>query len=37
MRNLRGQRGKAAEALGISRSTLYLKLREIGYEEMGED
>jgi transcriptional regulator with GAF, ATPase, and Fis domain len=37
MRSLRGQRGKAAEALGISRSTLYLKLREIGYEEMGED
>ncbi|MBI4586763.1 MAG: hypothetical protein HY717_22340, partial [Planctomycetes bacterium] len=27
-----GHRGKAAEALGISRSTLYLKLKEIGYE-----
>jgi transcriptional regulator with GAF, ATPase, and Fis domain len=27
-----GHRGKVAKALGISRSTLYLKLKDIGYE-----
>jgi DNA-binding NtrC family response regulator len=26
-----GHRGKAAQALGVSRSTLYLKLKDIGY------
>jgi len=31
MRTFEGHRGKVAEALGVSRSTLYLKLRDIGY------
>ena len=32
MAELKGHRGKIAEALGISRSTLYLKLREMGFK-----
>ncbi|MCX9076373.1 MAG: sigma-54-dependent Fis family transcriptional regulator, partial [Candidatus Methanoperedens sp.] len=32
MSHFRGRRGKVAEALGVARSTLYLKLRELGYD-----
>ena len=28
-----GHRGKAAEGLGVCRSTLYLKLKEMGYSK----
>ena len=31
MQRLQGHRGKVAKALGISRSTLYLKLKDIGF------
>ncbi len=35
MKRFGGHRGKVAEALGVCRSTLYLKLKEMGY--LGED